>query len=72
MVERDLDSVVTIQKILTRYGCTIRTRLGVNEKFFGKDAGLIILELNGDISQMELLIIDLRKQTKTLVRKLIF
>lgn len=38
-----------IQKILTRYGCSIKTRLGLND--FDEDTnggGLILLELIGD------------------------
>lgn len=38
-----------IQKVLTRYGCSIKTRLGLND--FDEDAdggGLILLELIGD------------------------
>jgi len=33
LVEQDHDLVVAVQKLLTSYGCVIRTRLGVNEKF---------------------------------------
>ncbi len=40
-----------VQALLTTYGCVIRTRLGVNEIYFGEPAGLIILELAGDRSQ---------------------
>jgi len=40
-----------VQEILTTYGCVIRTRLGVNEVYFGEPAGLILLELAGDAGQ---------------------
>ena len=43
--------IISVQKILTAYGCNIRTRLGVNEVFFGEPAGLIILELKGEEKQ---------------------
>lgn len=39
-----------VQKVLTKYGCSIRTRLGLNdtdEEHCGS-GGLIILELSGD------------------------
>lgn len=39
---------IEVQKLLTAYGNVIRTRLGVNEVWFGEPAGLIILELFGD------------------------
>ena len=55
LVERHHDLVLSVQKILTAYGCNIRTRLGVNEVFFGEPAGLIILELKGDTKQRILL-----------------
>ena len=42
---------IEVQKLLTTYGCVIRTRLGVNEVWFGEPAGLIILELFGDTKQ---------------------
>ena len=48
LVERDHEVIVAVQKLLSAFGCVIRARLGVNEKFFGKPAGLIILELSGD------------------------
>lgn len=38
-----------VQKVLTRYGCSIKTRLGLNdEDIESEEAGLIILELTGD------------------------
>jgi hypothetical protein len=72
LVERDHDLVIAVQKLLTAYGCVIRTRLGVNEKFFGKPAGLIILELKGDETQMNLLEQDLLALKKVHLRKMIF
>lgn len=39
---------IGVQSLLTLYGNVIRTRLGVNEVWFGESAGLIILELSGD------------------------
>lgn len=72
LVEHDHHVVVAVQKLLTSYGCVIRTRLGVNEKFFGKPAGLIILELAGDVAQMENLEKDLLSLKKVHFRKMIF
>lgn len=51
MVPRRDDLGIQVQSILTTYGCVIRTRLGVNEVYFGEPAGLIILELCGDRDQ---------------------
>ena len=72
LVERDPDVVISVQKILTSYGCNIRTRLGVNELFFGQPAGLIILELKGDIKQRLLLERDLKALNKVHVRTMVF
>jgi hypothetical protein len=51
MVPRRDDLGINVQSILTTFGCVIRTRLGVNEVYFGEPAGLIILELTGDVKQ---------------------
>ncbi|MDP4224295.1 MAG: hypothetical protein Q8868_13385 [Bacteroidota bacterium] len=69
---KDPDIVKEVQKILTAFGCVIRTRLGVNEEFFGSPAGLIILELMGDEIQMDLLEKDLQGVGKVLLRKMVF
>lgn len=51
LVPRRDDLGLHVQEILTTFGCIIRTRLGVNEVYFGESAGLIILELTGDRRQ---------------------
>lgn len=72
LVERDAEVVPAVQKILTSYGCNIRTRLGVNEVFFGRPAGLIILELKGDAGQRSMLEKDLKVLEKVHVRTMVF
>ncbi len=72
LVERDQDVVRSVQKILTVYGCNIRTRLGVNETFFGEPAGLIILELKGDAKQRRLLENSLKALSGIHVRTMAF
>lgn len=72
MVTRQHEVVIAVQKLLTSYGCYIRTRLGVNEIFFGEPAGLIILELTGDTDQRKLLFKDLTRLKGVQVRKMIF
>jgi hypothetical protein len=44
-----------VQKVLTNYGCSIRTRLGLNEadEIHYGSGGLIILELTGDEKEWE-------------------
>ncbi len=72
LVDQKPDVIRSVQKILTTYGCYIRTRLGVNEVFFGESAGLIILELTGDKKQRDLLEKDLKILNQVHVRKMIF
>jgi hypothetical protein len=72
LVERNHDVIVSAQKLLTAYGCNIRTRLGVNEVFFGEPAGLIILELKGDEKQRLLLEKDLKALKQVHVRTMVF
>jgi hypothetical protein len=72
LVERNHDVILSVQKILTAFGCNIRTRLGVNEVFFGEPAGLIILELKGDIDQRLLLEKELKTLKQVHVRTMVF
>ena len=72
LVEKEHDLVIAVQKLLTSYGCVIRSRLGVNETFFGKPAGLIILEIFGDKEQIVLFEKDLKSLKKIHFRKMVF
>jgi hypothetical protein len=72
LVERNHSVILSVQKLLTSYGCNIRTRLGVNEVFFGDPAGLIILELKGDLAQRLLLERDLKTLKQVHVRTMVF
>ncbi len=63
-----------VQKILTQYGSSIKTRLGLHE--VGNDQlseeGLILLELTGDVSQMENLEQALQKIGGTQTKRMDF
>ncbi len=72
LVEKNKEVIVKVQKLLTSFGCNIRTRLGVNEIFFGEPAGLIILEMKGDNDQRLLLINKLRELPMVHVRSMAF
>jgi len=72
LVERNHKIILSVQKLLTSYGCNIRTRLGINEDFFGEPAGLIILELKGDAKQRYLLERDLKSLENVHVRSMVF
>ncbi|MBN1388670.1 MAG: hypothetical protein JW965_09505 [Bacteroidales bacterium] len=56
IIKNRSDITGEIQKILTSYGCSIRTRLGINEDDQTKDSGLILLELVGEHSEMNRLV----------------
>jgi hypothetical protein len=72
LVERNPAVILSVQRLLTSYGCNIRTRLGVNEVFFGDPAGLIILELKGEEKQRILLEKDLKSLSHVHVRTMVF
>ncbi len=72
LAERNPSVILSVQKLLTSYGCNIRTRFGVNEVFFGEPAGLIILELKGEEKQRILLEKDLKALSKVHVRTMVF
>ncbi len=50
LIDHRKDSAVNVQKILTTWGCLIKTRLGIHDGVLAacSDTGLIILELVGD------------------------
>ncbi len=52
------DSAVNVQKVLTGWGCMIKTRLGIHDGVLDNcsDQGLLILELVGDQSQKDELV----------------
>jgi len=65
-----------IQPIFSKYGCAIRTRLGLHETDadYAEDTGLILLELTGDADEClrlenELLTIDDLDVQKMVFRK---
>ena len=72
LTEKDQEAVMAVQKLLTSYGCNIRTRMGVNETFYGEPTGLIILELEGEKKQRILLEKNLKELKKVHVRTMVF
>lgn len=63
-----------VQEILTKFGCCIRTRLGLHDT--GEDqsdsSGLILLELSGDVSEYVKLENELLKIEGAEVQKMTF
>jgi hypothetical protein len=62
-----------VQYLLTKYGCSIRTRLGLNDTLNEiKGGGIIILELTGESTECDRLEADLKKVEHLGVQKMIF
>lgn len=66
------DLGMEVQKVLTSFGCVIRTRLGVNEVYFGEPSGLILLELAGERTQFVSLERSLREIDDIAIARIAF
>jgi hypothetical protein len=55
LIGKRKDSALEVQKILTAWGCLIKTRLGIHDGILDNcsDAGLVILELYGTKDQKD-------------------
>ena len=64
----------SVQTVLTRFGCTIRTRLGLHDGggVRGATGGLILLELTGDQNEFHKLENELLALDGVDVRKMVF
>ena len=69
-----VQEVSAVQSILTKFGCTIRTRLGLHEVKDGSCArsGLILLELTGTKEEFVKLENSLLKVEGLVVKKMVF
>jgi hypothetical protein len=74
MIPNRVENAPQVQNLLTKFGCNIKTRLGlheVNEKTCSI-SGLVLLELFGDVSDC----VELEKQLRALkgiqVQKMLF
>jgi hypothetical protein len=63
-----------IQPVLTKFGCTIRTRLGLHDvsEEFSSPTGMILLELTGDTKEYVKLENELLKIEGLEVKKMVF
>lgn len=61
-----------VQKVLTQFGCSIKTRLGLHEVSIDlcSSSGLILLELTGSKEEQQKLHDALLKIPGTLIRKM--
>lgn len=62
-VPNRLAHATSIQKILTEYGCSIRTRLGLHAvaKDFCANSGLLLLEMYGEDAKLKEMMVKLKK-----------
>lgn len=63
-----------VQNVLTKYGCSIKTRLGLHEASDNvcSTSGLLLLELTGDVSEMNKLEAELVAVEGSQTQKMIF
>jgi hypothetical protein len=68
------NEAVLVQSVLTKFGCSIRTRLGLHNVTDGycPGSGLIILELTGDITECMKLENELLRIEGVEVKKMTF
>ena len=66
--------VETVQHLLTEYGCSIRTRLGLHEadKGFCSTNGLLLLEMTDDLNNADALASKLNAVEGVEVKKMVF
>jgi hypothetical protein len=69
-----MKEIQQIQYILTKFGCSIKTRLGLHELTdeYCSPAGVMILELTGEISECQKLENELLRLEGIQVKKMIF
>lgn len=74
MVKEKEKHAVRLQEVFTKFGCSIKTRLGLNELDIPEagDAGLIILELMGNMEECGRLENELHTIDGVEVRKMTF
>jgi hypothetical protein len=67
------ESALAVQQILSKFGGSIRTRLGLHETASGcSGCGLILLELIGDTNEMDKLELELLAIEGVDVKKMVF
>ena len=74
MVNDPTKGSVNIQSILTKYGCCIRTRLGIHDidEEYARETGLMLLELVGDMDECLRLENELLSMNGIDVQKMVF
>lgn len=69
-----IKDAVNVQDILTKFGCSIKTRIGLHEvsENYCSPCGLILLELTGDINECDKLENELGKLAGLTLKKMTF
>jgi hypothetical protein len=63
-----------VQSVLTKFGCSIKTRLGLHEVTddYCATSGIMILELTGDVAECQKLEHELMEIEHVKVKKMVF
>lgn len=74
LVQLRSEAAIEVQDVLTKYGCSVRTRLGLNipEDSGTGEQGLIILDLYGDPDESRRLENELRSLNNVQVQRMEF
>ncbi len=73
LTERIKDAT-KVQGILSKYGCSMKTRLGLHDSTeeYCSPCGLIILELTGDVKECDKLEKELKSTEGLSLKKMVF
>jgi ribose 5-phosphate isomerase len=73
-VTNRIKNALEVQEILTKFGCNIKTRLGLHEVTDAvcSTIGLLILEMYGDIKQIKEMESQLKAVHGIVVKKMVF
>lgn len=73
-VNKTMGTGPALQSVLSKYGCVIKTRLGLNkvEENYATAEGIILLELSGDPAECQRLENDLLKMDNLSIQKMVF
>jgi len=73
-ISNRVEESLKVQNLLTKFGCSIKTRLGLHEASAQKCSisGLVILELTGEINEMDKLELELKDIQGVQVKRMDF
>ena len=74
-VNKSVTNTIGLQQILSKYGCSIKTRLGLHEPagdYSSTSQGLLILELHGSSSEAQNMENELKSIENLEIQKMVF